>query len=74
MQNCDIRIIGVHRASYAKHLSSRKHLENEKQIDMIITKWLFQEPLQNRPRKINNPKSLKQIARHNFTLDYKQSK
>ena len=26
----------VHRASYAKHLRSKKHLENEKQNDMII--------------------------------------
>ena len=31
--NCNI---DVHRASYQKHLRSKKHLENEKRINMII--------------------------------------
>ena len=43
-ENCDL---DVHRASYAKHLSSKKHLENEKQNEMIIPEWLFQEPIEN---------------------------
>ena len=35
-RRCDICNIDVHRASYAKHLGSKKRLENEKQNDMII--------------------------------------
>ena len=36
--------VDVHRASYMKHLGSKKHLENE----MIIPKRLFQEPIENK--------------------------
>ena len=32
---------------------------------MIIPKWLFQELFVNIPRKLNNPKLFKQIAREN---------
>ena len=39
--------IDVHRASYVKHLRSKKHLENEKQNEMIIPEWLFKEPIEN---------------------------
>ena len=45
---CDVCIIDVHRASYVKHLRSRKHLENEKQNEMIIPEMLFQEPIENK--------------------------
>ena len=62
----------VHRASYAKHLKSKKHIENEKQNEMIIPEWLFREPVENKINKIYNPRSLKQIARDNIRLDDKQ--
>ena len=39
-KNCDVDVL---RASYAKHLRSIKHLENEKQNEMILPEWLFQE-------------------------------
>ena len=45
---CDVCNIDVHRASYVKHLRSRKHLENEKQNEMIIPELLFQEPIENK--------------------------
>ena len=37
----DICNTNVHRASYAKHLGSEKHLENLKQDDINLSKWLF---------------------------------
>ena len=45
---CDVCNIDVHRASYVKHLRSRKRLENEKQNEMIIPELLFQEPIENK--------------------------
>ena len=45
---CDVCNIDVHRASYVQHLRSRKHLENEKQNEMIIPELLFQEPIENK--------------------------
>ena len=69
-RKCDICNIDVHRASYVKHLRSKKHIENIKQNVMIIPEWLFQEPIER--KKIYNPNSLKQIARNNNKLDEKQ--
>ena len=34
-RNCEVCNINVHRASYAKHLRSKNHLENEKQNESI---------------------------------------
>ena len=45
---CDVCNIDVHRASYVKHLRSRKHLGNEKQNESIIPELLFQEPIENK--------------------------
>ena len=39
-ENCNNN---VHRASYAKHLRSKKHLQKEKQNEMIIPEGLFKE-------------------------------
>ena len=39
---------------------------------MIIPEWLLREPVENKIKKIYNPKSLKQIARNNIRLDDKQ--
>ena len=47
-RNCDICNVDVHRASYLKHLRSKKHLENLKQNGMNIPKWLFQELIENK--------------------------
>ena len=52
-RTCDICNIDVHRASFAKHFRNKKHLENEifmeneKQNDVIIPEWFFQEPIEN---------------------------
>ena len=73
-RRCDICNADVHRASYMKHLRSKKHLENMKQNEMIIPYWLFREPVENKINKIYNPKSLKQVARNNIRLDDKQLK
>ena len=48
---CDVCNNEVHRASYVKHLRSKKHLENEKQNEMIIPEWLFKE--EQAPNKKN---------------------
>ena len=69
-RECDICNVDVQRASYVKYLRSKKHLENEKQNEMILPEWLFKEPVDN--KKINNPKSLKQLARENIKLDDRQ--
>ena len=42
------------------------------QNEMIMPEWLFKEPIENKIKKIYNPKSLKQLARDNFRLDDKQ--
>ena len=73
-RKCEICKIDVHRASYVKHLRIKKHLEKMKQNEMIIPEWLFQETVENKINKIHNPRSLKQIARHNIRLDDKQLK
>ena len=60
---CEFCKVDVHRASYVTHLRSRKHLENEKQNEMIIAEWLFQEPIENKIKKLYNPKPLRQISK-----------
>ena len=55
-----------------KHIRSKKHLENMKQNELIIPEWLFRGPVENKIKKIQNPRSLKQIARDNIRLDDKQ--
>ena len=71
-RRCEICNVDVHRASYIKHLRSKKHLENIKRNDMIIPEWLFLEPVENKIKKIYNPKSLQQLARNKIKLDDKQ--
>ena len=46
-RKCDICNVDVHRASYQKHLRSKKHLENLREDNMIIPQWLFEEPIEN---------------------------
>ena len=42
-RRCDICNIDVHRASYGKHLISKKPLEKIRQKEIIIPEWLFKE-------------------------------
>ena len=71
-RKCESCNVDVHRASYQKHMRSKKHLENIKHNEMIIPEWLFQESVEHKIKKIYNPKSLKQLARNNIKLDNKQ--
>ena len=45
-RRCDICNIDVHRASYAKYLRSKKHLENEKQNEFIFPEWFLKNPIE----------------------------
>ena len=71
-RKCEICNVDVHRASYIKHLRSKKHMEKIKRNEMIIPEGLFQEPVENKINKIYNPESLKQLARDNIRLDDRQ--
>ena len=71
-RKCDVCNIDVHRAFYVKHLRSEKHLENEKQKEMIIPESSFQGPIENKIKNFLNPKPFKQIARDIFKLDDEQ--
>ena len=71
-RKCDVCNIDVHRASYIKHLRSKKHMENIKQNEMILPEWLFQESVENKTKKTYNPKPLRQLARDNIRLDDRQ--
>ena len=50
-RTCEICNVNVHRASFVKHLRSKKHLENMIQNEMIIPEWFFKEeksPIKNK--------------------------
>ena len=73
-RTCDVCIVNVHRASLAKHLRIKKHLENVEQNEMIIPDWFFKEeksPIKKKIQKVYNPKTLKQLAREKIKLDDK---
>ena len=38
-RTCDLCNVNVHRASFVKHLRSKKHLENIEQNEMIIPEY-----------------------------------
>ena len=74
-RTCEICNVNVHRASFVKHLRSKKHLENIEQNEMIIPDWLFKEersPIKKKIQKVYNPKTLKQLAREKIKLDDKE--
>ena len=71
-RRCEICNVYVHRASYSKHLRSKKHIENIKHNEMIIPEWLFREPIESKIKKIYNPISLKKLSINNIRLDDKQ--
>ena len=74
-RTCDVCNVNIHRASLAKHLKSKKHLENINRNEMIIPEWFFKEeksPIKKKIKKVYNPKILKQLAREKIKLDDKQ--
>ena len=42
-RTCEVFNVNVHRASFIKHLRSKKHIENTEQNDMIIPEGFFKE-------------------------------
>ena len=42
-RTCDVCDVNVHRASFAKDLRIKKHLENVEQNEVIIPDWFFKE-------------------------------
>ena len=74
-RTCNVCNVNVHRASLAKHLRSKKHLENVERNEMIIPEWFFKEektPIKKKTQKVYNPKTLKQLTREKIKLDDKQ--
>ena len=72
---CNVCNVNVHRASFAKHLRSKKHLENIEQNEMIIPEWCFKgekSPIKKKIQKVYNPKTLKQLAIEKIKLDDKE--
>ena len=72
---CDACDVNVHRASFAKHLRSKKHWENVEKNKMIIPEWFFKEeksPAKKKIKKVYNPKTLLQLAREKIKLDDKE--
>ena len=50
-RRCNVCSIDVPGASIAKHSRDKKLLENEKQNDMILTEWFFEEPVGRKSKK-----------------------
>ena len=50
-RKCDICNVDIHRASYIKHLRSKKHLENMKKNEMIILNRYFKNLLKIKATK-----------------------
>ena len=71
-RTCDICNGNVLRASFVKHLISKKHLEIIEQNEMIIPEWLFKEersPIKKKMQKVYKPKTSKQLAREKIKID-----
>ena len=47
-------------------------MEKEKQNELLLPEWIFQEPIESEVKIIYKPKPLKQVARDNIKLDDKQ--
>ena len=74
-RTCELCSVNVHRASFVKHLRSKKLLEKEKQNEMNIPELLIKEeqtPIKNKIKTIYNPKALQQLASEESTLDDKE--
>ena len=55
-RTCEVCNVNVHKASFVKHLRSKKHLENMIQKEMILPDWLFKE--QQSPIKKKDTKGI----------------
>ena len=42
-RTCEVCNVNVHRASFAKNLRSKNHLEKVEKNEMIIPDWFFKE-------------------------------
>ena len=74
-RTCEICNVNVHRASFVKHLRSKKHLEKMMRNEMIIPAWFFNEektPIKKKIQKVYIPKTLKHLARERIKLDDKE--
>ena len=74
-RTCEVFNVNVHRASFVRHLRSKKHLEKIEQNGMIIPDWLFNEersPVKKEMKKVYNQKTLKELIREKFKLDDKE--
>ena len=74
-RTCEVCNVNVHRASFVKHLRSKKHLENIEHNEMIIPERLFKEersPIKKKIQKVYNPKTLQQLARQNIKMNDKE--
>ena len=74
-RTCDVCSVNIHRASFTKHLRSKKHLKNIEKNEMIITEWLFKEEktaVKKKIQKVYNPQTLKLLAREKIKLDDKK--
>ena len=60
-RRCEVCNIEIHRASFAKHLKSKKHEENEK----IIPTNFFNEQSSSKPIKLKQVPTLKELAKKN---------
>ena len=58
-RRCDICNIDIHRASYGKHLISKKNLEKIRQNEIIIPEWFFKEVQTPIKKKIKKHTTLK---------------
>ena len=73
-RTCEVCNVNVHRASFVKHLRSKKHFENIEQNEMIIPGCLFKEersPIK-KIQKVYKPKTIKQLAREKIKIDDKE--
>ena len=72
---CEVCNVNVHRASFANHIRSKKHLENIEQSEMIIPEWFFKEEklsVKKKIQKVHNSKTIKQLAGEKIKLDDKE--
>ena len=53
-------------------MRNKKHLQIEKQEEMILLQWLFNGSIENKIEKLYNPKPVKQIAREKIRVNDNQ--
>ena len=74
-RTCEVCNVIGHRASFVKHLRSKKHLKNIEKNELIIPDWLFkgeQSAIKKKMQKVYNPKTLQHLARQNIKMNDKE--